>query len=86
MRIVIALVVLLRELHHGVGTAGRGIAVVTEQARPSKSRFARQYLDAVAAKSLLNALTIENDRFGRACAEGGGQDAGREMCVAHARD
>ena len=86
MRIVIALVVLFRELHHGVGTAGRGIAIVAEQARPSKSRFARQHLDAVAAKSLLNAFTIENDRLGRAGAEGGCQDAGREMCVAHAGD
>lgn len=86
MRVVIALVVLFRELHHGVSTAGRGIAVVAEQARPPKSRFARQNLDAVTPKASLNAFTIENDRLGRACAEGCGQDAGWKMCVAHAGD
>lgn len=86
MSVVIALVVLFRELHHGVSSAGRGVAIAAEQAGPPKSRFARQYLDAVTPKALLNAFTIENDRLGRACAEGGGQDAGWEMCIAHAGD
>lgn len=84
MLIVIVLVVLLLELHDGVRTAGHGITIVAQQARPSKSRFARQHLDTVAAKLMRNTFTIENNRLGCACAERGGQDAGREMCVAHA--
>ena len=84
MHVVIALVMLFFKLYCGVGAAGRCVAVVTKQARTSESSFTCQHFYAVATKTLFNAFTIQNDRFGRTGTKNGSQNAGWKMCVAHA--
>ena len=84
MYVVITFVMLFFKLHDGIGATGCRVAVVTEQARTPQSCFTRQHVYAIAAKTLLNAFTIQYDRFGRTGAKNGSQNAGWEMCVAHA--
>ena len=74
---------LIGELHNRVGAARRGVAVVAEQSGTAQAGFAGQNLDTVAAKSLLDALAVEQYGFRRARAEHGRKYAGREMGVSH---
>ena len=84
MRFVVSLIQLFDELHDGIRSAGCRIPVIAEQAGASESGLTGQDLDAVTAKTLLDALAVKVDGFGRTGTENGCKDAGRKVSIAHA--